>query len=177
MNDWRKIDKDTIFKGNDENGNRYLSQFLSDYKKTFNPTDINAGCERCLIDYYNKLIKHLSIMGKEVKNNEYQLKLKYNGIPLAFGSPILVTNANINEKYARQLIKNHPRGVELFDKLPEDFQEEGYESLEDLGRKELDALAENLGLNPEDYKNKSLIIEAIAEKKEEVNKTSTVIED
>ena len=115
---WLSLDKDTIFKGKDADGNRYLNQFLRDYERTFNITDFNAGCEKCLNDYYIKLITHLE-MGNTTESKEYQLKPKYNGIPLRFGSPILVTNANITKKYAEILIKNHPRGRDLFHVLPE----------------------------------------------------------
>lgn len=171
MIDWLKIDKVTIFKGKDENGNRYLNQFLSDYKKIFNAKEINAGCERCLEDYYFKLIKHLQ-MGKSINDSGYILKAKYDGIPLGFGSPILVTNANITKKYAEKLIKEHKRGVDLFDKIPEVVLEEKKdepkeESLNDLSRKDLDVIATDLGLVPGDYKNKKEVKKAIEDKKAE----------
>lgn len=172
MRDWLKIDKDTIFKGNDENGNRYLSQFLSDYKKIFSPADINAGCERCLNDYYQKLIKHLPTMGKDKKKKEYVLKLKYNGIPLEFGSPVLVTNANVNEEYARKLIKSHPRGKDLFDVLPDSFDSDENENpFKGLSRDDLDKIATDLGLDPKDYANKGLVTDAIKAKQDELNST------
>jgi hypothetical protein len=160
MIDWLKIDKVTIFKGKDENGNRYLNQFLSDYKKIFNAKEINAGCERCLEDYYFKLIKHLQ-MGKSTNDSGYILKAKYDGIPLGFGSPILVTNANITKKYAEKLIKEHKRGVDLFDKIP------AKTDLDGLNRAQLDSIATDLGLVPGDYSNKVEIKQAIKDKKTE----------
>lgn len=117
MIDWLVIDKVTIFKGEDESGNRYLNQFLADYKRIFNPDMINAGCQRCLEDYYTNFIKFLQ-MGNSTEKKEYVLKKMYNGIPLEFGSAILVTNANITKEYAEKLIKNHPRGEGLFDAIP-----------------------------------------------------------
>lgn len=118
MIDWLKLDKVVIFTGKDENGNRYLTQFLSEYKKVFNLNEVNAGCKRCLDDYYLKYTKHLH-MGTVKEDLGYILKAKYNGIPLAFGSPVLVTNGNITEKYAKQLLKNHARGKDLFEVIPE----------------------------------------------------------
>ena len=119
--DWLNIEKVVIFNGKDENGNRYLSQFLRDYKEVFNPDYVNAGCEKCLNDYYTKFIKYLN-MGNDKEEKKYVLKAKYNGIPLKFGSPVLVTNSNITKQYAETLAKNHPRGKDLFDVYPEEVE-------------------------------------------------------
>ena len=60
-------------------------------------------------------------MSKE--ESKFQLKKTYEGIPLEFGSQIYVTNANITDKMALQLAKNHPRGKELVELLPENIDE------------------------------------------------------
>lgn len=174
MKDWLKIDKVSIFKGKDENGNRYLTQFLIDYKKIFQPKEINAGCERCLEEYYQKIINHLQ-MGKTENTSGFVLKAKYNGIPLEFGSPVLVTNANITKEYGEKLLKNHQRGKELFDKIPEDF-ETPKTDLSKLKREELDTIATDLGIEPKDFANKGEIITAIKEKQKEVNNIETQTE-
>ncbi len=62
-------------------------------------------------------------MGNVKRENSFVLKLKYNGIPLKFGSPETVTNMNITADKALYLIKNHKRGKELFDKLPDNLDE------------------------------------------------------
>ena len=98
MMNWLGLDKETIFKDNDADGNRYLNQFLRDYERIFNITDLE--------------------MGNTTEPKEYQLKPKYNGIPLKFGSSVMVTNTNITKEYAKFLIKNHPRGEGLFNVLP-----------------------------------------------------------
>lgn len=159
MTDWKKIDKVTIFKGSDKNGNRYLNAFLSEYKDIFNPDMVNAGCQRCLEDYYINFINYLQ-MGVEKKVTGYVLKSKYNGIPLEFGSGVLVTNTNMTQEYGDILLNNHSRGKELFDKIPK------FNTDSDLTRKELQAIATNLGLNPKKYKNKTEILKAISEKQE-----------
>ncbi|SOC79821.1 hypothetical protein SAMN06296241_1358 [Salinimicrobium sediminis] len=165
--DWREIDKAAIFTGKDENGNRYLSQFLKDYKDTFHPDMINAGCSKCLEDYYQKFIKHLSTMSKKDTNSGYKLRAKYNGIPLEFGSPVQVSNANLTDELAQKLLKNHPAGEDLFETIPEGnepAEKTRLEELKDMKRPELDKLAETLELNPKDYSNKDLISEAIEQK-------------
>ncbi|TYP71482.1 hypothetical protein [Aquimarina intermedia] len=171
VRDWRNIDKVTIFNGKDENGNRYLSQFLKDYQNIFQPDMINAGCQRCLNDYYNNYIKYVSSMKTEKKESGFKLREKYNGIPLEFGSATLVTNANITDEIGNKLLKDHPRGEELFEAIPE--EEEivltRIEVLDKMTRAQLDETATGLGLNPDDYKNKGLIAEAIAEKEEVVD--------
>ena len=158
--DWLGLDKDTVFNGRDADGNRYLSQFLADYERIFTPVDINAGCKRCLDGYYIKLIKHLK-MGNTTEPKEYQLKIKYNGIPLAFGSQIFVTNANITKEYAEILLKTHPRGADLFDVFTEI---EEADPLKGLKRAELEEIATEKGLNPENYSNITLLKAAITEK-------------
>jgi len=123
MYDWRKLDKVTVFTGKDKNGNRYLSQFLRDYKKTFNVIEINAGCERCLNEYYSKLILKLNTMSDNKKQDcDFKLKLKYQGIPKSPGSRELITNSNITNEIGNYLLNNHPRGEMLFDKMPENPQ-------------------------------------------------------
>lgn len=136
MRDWRLLDKVAIFTGKDKNGNRYLTSFLKDYKRIFHPLDINAGCERCLNDYYNKILNYLTMAPKENKNTDFILKIKYNGIPLKFGSRILVTNANLTDEIGSFLLANHPRGEKLFDKIGKIVEDEPKKD-EDLKLKDL----------------------------------------
>ena len=159
--DWLSVDKDTVFNGSDAHGNRYLNQFLADYERIFDLKDLNAGCKNCLNNYYSNLIKHLN-MGNTTESKAYQLKEKYNGIPLKFGSPVLVNNGNITKEYAEELIKNHPRGIDLFDVLPDREPQDDFKGLK---RADLDEIAIGLGLNPEVYSNATLIKEAITEAK------------
>lgn len=171
--DWSKLDKETIFKGNDAKGNRYLSQFLSDYQNTFNPESINAGCERCLEDYYNKMIKHLNMSNKNsnTKNSGYLLKPKYEGIPMAFGSRKFVYNHTLTDEIAQEMIKNHPKGKALFQNIPEKSKSKGPEEeplkeLLKLSREELNDAALALGIeNPSEFQNKNQVAEAILESK------------
>ena len=155
MRDWTKIGKDAILKGKDENGNRYLSQFLKDYQELTGAKNLNAGCGKCLNDYYKKYLKM-----KNQKKSGYVLKSKYDGIPLNFGSRTFVSNRNMTDKLAKELIKNHPKGKGLFDKVPEsgDVKETDLNSLK---RGELDVIATDLELKPGDYSNKADLIEAI----------------
>lgn len=154
---WQNVDRETVFTDVDSHGNRYLSQFLSDYKKAFPASDPNAGCRKCLNDYYEKLTKHISTMGQVENKSGYVLKAKFEGIPLEFGSQILVTNSNMTKEYAEKLLKRK-HGADLFEIIPEASEEEDFSS---FSRKKLDAKASELGLNPKDYANKAEIAEAI----------------
>lgn len=156
MHDWRNIDKDAIFTGKDENGNRYLSQFLQEYKQVFAREEINAGCKKCLDSYYEKLIKYLTKMGQKKPSN-YKLKEKYNGISLGFGSSTIVSNRNITDKLAEKLLKDHPRGADLFEKMPEPSEK----NLKNMTRPELDEFATQLGLEPSDFSKKPELLAAI----------------
>lgn len=106
-----------VFEHKDENGNRYLSEFLRDYNQTFMPNELNTGCLRCLEEYYRKLTKYFSIMSNTV-TKDYQLHEKYDGVPVKFGSTKYVFNRSMTVEDAKALIKNHPKGKDLFSKLP-----------------------------------------------------------
>lgn len=168
MKDWRTLDKATILTGTDENGNRYLSQFLKEYEQTFQPDMINAGCQRCLDDYYNKFLKYLNTMGtKKANDSGYVLKPKYDGIPLEFGSQTFVRNSTITKEQGNQLLKNHARGADLFEAIPEDLEPAETDSLKELTkleRKELNAQADALGLDGASYANKGEVAQAILDK-------------
>lgn len=166
---WLVVDKVSIFTGKDENGNRYLNQFLKEYQETFNPDMINAGCQRCLEDYYLKFTKYLQSMSQPKTLSAYKLKEKYNGIPLEFGSQIQVSNSNMTDAYAEQLLKSHPKGADLFETLPEVSEESSNKAsneaadLLSLTRKQLNAKAADLGLDPKSYSNKQEVANAITE--------------
>ncbi|PHQ27702.1 hypothetical protein [Leeuwenhoekiella nanhaiensis] len=179
MTDWREIDKTTILTGTDENGNRYLSRFLKEYQQTFQPDMINAGCQRCLDDYYNNFIKYLNTMGTAKNDSGYILKAKYEGIPLEFGSQTFVRNSTITKKQGDFLLKNHKRGEELFEQIPENAGEpevtgdDALKELLKLERKELNEKADALGLDGKSYANKGEVAQAILDKEAEAVKTPT----
>lgn len=169
---WLDLDKVVIFKGNDENGNRYLNSFLRDYQEVFNVENLNASCSKCLEDYYTKFTKYLSTM-KTKNTSGYVLKAKYNGIPASFGSQKVITNQNITAKSAKALIKSHPKGKELFEVIPEKGSgKEGSDAkpLTVASLKKNNTLAElqtksgKLGINPEGKKTKDDFAVAIFEK-------------
>jgi hypothetical protein len=85
-----------------EHAKANLVEFLKDYSQTFNENNLNPSCEKCLERYFNNF-KNLNKMENTCK---YRLHAKYNGIQLDFGSNIFVTNDNITDKLAKELIKN-----------------------------------------------------------------------
>lgn len=117
---WISLDKVTIFTGKDKDGNRYLTQFVRDYKKVFGNERIEIGCDKCINTLYNNFIKYLNNM-KTSKNTKTKavLKKKYQGIQLCFGSKFFITNANMTQEQAVYLVTKHPHGKKLFDVLPE----------------------------------------------------------
>lgn len=120
MRDWSKILAETVFSGHDEDGRRFLPEFLQDYEKLTNET-VNAGCKKCLSQYYKKITKHFNSMKTDTKNSGFKLKEKFNGIQLRFGSRTIISNRNLTDKQAVELIENHPHGKKLFDAMPKDI--------------------------------------------------------
>lgn len=174
MRDWSKIALSSVLTGYDKNGNRYLSAFLRDYSQVFQPEEVNAGCIRCLEENYKKLTQYINTMSNK-KECQYQLKPKYNGIPLKFGSQKRVFNDSITDEDGEFLLKNHPKKEDLFaklpakgktaepkDKEPEDKEVTVASLKDDYSRPEMNAYAESLGIEKaENFKDKTKLAEAI----------------
>lgn len=107
------------------------------------------------------------------KNSGYALKAKYEGIPTSFGSRKLAYNHNLTDEMAKELVENHPAGEKLFDVIPEKTEgeesDEEFESshrvkelLDSKNRDELNEIAKELELDPEEYRTKELVATAIA---------------
>lgn len=121
--DWGKYQAAEVLSGMNENGGRLISLFARDYKKTTG----NDICHTCnsFIQKFNSFIQKYYTMAKDAENTcGFRLKPMYQNIPASFGSPIFVNNNNITEELALGLLKNHPRGKDLFDVIPEGFEEE-----------------------------------------------------
>ena len=117
---WEKIGIDSIFTNTNSEGVKYLELFLKDYT-ALTSEFVNAGCSKCIAKYYNNYINLLSNMEND---SQYRLHKKREGIPLAFGSNIRVTNRNITDTYAKKLIKRYSEITKdfelsyLFSKFP-----------------------------------------------------------
>lgn len=92
---------DLILSGKSAQGESYLKEFLKDYTALTHEV-VNAQCVKCLKRYYKKYI-NLTAMSENTSN--YRLHKKREGMQLAFGSSIIVTNNNITDEYAEALIK------------------------------------------------------------------------
>lgn len=121
--DWGKYQAAEVLSGMNENGGRLISLFARDYKKITG----NDICHTCssFIQKFNSFIQKYYTMAKDAENTcGFRLKPMYQNIPASFGSPIFVNNNNITEELALGLLKNHPRGKDLFDVIPEGFDVE-----------------------------------------------------
>ena len=100
---WLNIGIDSILTNNNSEGVRYLQLFLKDYTELTGEF-VNAGCNKCIAKYYTNYINQVFDMENDSK---YRLHKKREGLPLAFGSNIRVTNRNITDDYAEALIKRY----------------------------------------------------------------------
>lgn len=96
-----------------------LELFFQEYTRVFDEV-VNPSCGNCVNSYLDKYKNHLRKMANDCK---FKLHAKYEGIPLEFGSDILVTNANITEEYAKKLLK-HVNGERYFEAIPKDYKAE-----------------------------------------------------
>jgi hypothetical protein len=112
MIDWRKYEANFV-RTQTVDGQRLVLIFANDFKQKFN-REICISCESNFKTDFKKYINSMN----ETKSL-YKLKQKYDGILLGFGKKGRLTNDNMNDKDALFLIKNHPKGKELFDFIPE----------------------------------------------------------
>ena len=115
-----KYSLEFIVGGVNPDGSKMLDTFLKTYsRETGVPlSNLNPSCRNCLTSYYNELLKKNRKMSKQ---SDYKLKNKFNGLPLAFGSPVLVTNANITNDYAETIISRY---LDIYEKKEEEFTPE-----------------------------------------------------
>lgn len=117
---WKTYQAKEVLTGNDENGNRLLSLFARDYK-IITKSELCSSCNN-FTEKFNQFIEKLENMKNiENKNSVFQLNPMYDNIPLDFGSQIYVSNENLTNELALQLLVNHPLGKELFSVLPENL--------------------------------------------------------
>jgi len=108
---WIDIGIESILTNKDGEGVRYLQHFLKDYT-TLTGAHVNAGCNKCIAKYYNNYVNLISDMENDCN---YKLHKKREGLPLAFGSNIRVTNRNLTDDYAKKLIKRYQDVKKDFD--------------------------------------------------------------
>jgi predicted nucleic acid-binding Zn-ribbon protein len=137
--DFKTMDINAITSGVNGDGIRYLQLFLKEYTSIFDET-VNPGCNKCLNTYLNKYKLHFM---KQENISGYVLHLKYENIPLEFGSPILVNNGNITKEYAKKLL-SQPDGERYFEVILEDnsSEEEKLQDAVNNAQAKLDALPE-----------------------------------
>jgi len=111
--DWKKYDANFV-RTQIVDGQRLVLIFANDFKNKFN-REICISCESNFKTDFQKYINSM-----DTKKSEYKLKAKYDGILLGFGKKGRLTNDNMNDKDALYLIKNHPKGKDLFEVFPKE---------------------------------------------------------
>lgn len=97
---WQYMTIDNILSGKTSEGVKYVKLFLQDYTKLFN-VKVNPSCNKCMMSYLKKYKEKMA----EIQNNcDYVLHKKREGLSLKFGSNKFITNANITNSIAKQLI-------------------------------------------------------------------------
>lgn len=110
---WEGYDIGQIIGGVSPDGTRFLKLFLQDYTALFSEV-VNPSCSKCLNNY---LQKYKSKKFEMQNTSQYRLKEKYNGLPLNFGSAVLVNNSNLTDEYALELLQRFEAET-IFDVFP-----------------------------------------------------------
>ena len=127
------MDYSTITTGVTGDGRKNLELFLQEYTSIFNEK-VNPGCPKCLTSYIDRYKNHFAMKDNTSK---YRLHLKYENIPLEFGSPILVNNGNITDEYAQKLLEQED-GKRFFSVIPEPTEPEAPKATAESLQKALD---------------------------------------
>lgn len=115
MHKWQKYNSEQV-RTQEKNGSRLVLDFAKDYKKLFNQ---ELNCLSCVKSFDNEFNKYIKAMGLDKKQESgYKLKAKYDGISFGFGKRGRVFNKTITKKEAEELLKNHPKGKDLFQEMP-----------------------------------------------------------
>lgn len=94
-----------------------LFNFLIAYKKKFKTNSLNPSCSSCRMEYWTNYINLFKNI--KMEKSKYILKKKYNGINLgATGQPL--RNGEFTDVQAKELLKKHPKGADLFQFIPEE---------------------------------------------------------
>lgn len=109
---------------NESSGKRFLVEFAEDYKALMGTTlCLSCNFNSKFYEFINKLkTKKMSKKNKSTKL-EFQIKPKYKGVQLGFGSNVMLTDSGLSEELALRFCIEHPRGKELFETLPENVDE------------------------------------------------------
>jgi topoisomerase IA-like protein len=121
-NQWAVIDANTLARGKDSEGVRYLTKFAKDYFNLFSEA-LNVGCQKCIRQALTKY--NYKIMSTD-KDTKAVLKAKYNNISLGFGTGKIVNNDNITQETALRLLEL--RGEDIFATLPQQKKAETKET-------------------------------------------------
>ena len=154
--EWENISLNEIKTGSDGNGNRLISLFAREYVKLMN-TDPCFNCPG-LQDRYIKFLNKRKAM-ENVKNSGFKLKPMYEGVSLGFGSNQTLSAANLSDENALKFAKEHPKGVGLFEKVPEGFDVENFKPSNKDGEELPERVKELLELKKEDLEEEAAILE------------------
>lgn len=176
MREWHKYQPDTVFFGSDENGVRFLPEFLQDYQNTFNEIP-EAGCHKCLKRYFTRLTQKQE---SEMKtgNSQFRLKKMFDGIQANFGSNKFFRNSTLTDQEAILLLDKHPHGAKLFDIIPSNVDEiraglsqtTTQDTDQDISKMKKDDLlhvAEEMGIEIPEKATKAVLISLIQEAQSE----------
>ncbi len=111
--DWSRVTADDLKEAANDSKSKLPSLFERVWLRTMGDVIPCIGCkgfEKKLILFQQKLIKMAE------SKCQYLLKGKYNGV---WG----YSNAELTDKKAAKLAKEHPRGYELFAELPKEIQD------------------------------------------------------
>lgn len=93
------------------------------YREAYNKEPC-IGCKQKLRGYLLKL-KKLDMAKLKSKDNQKDINYQFkDGVVIqhTFGGGIHLTNANLTDKLAEELLRKNPNGIKLFKKFPSDWE-------------------------------------------------------
>ena len=125
--DWFSVPETDIVNANNEDGIRFLELFLRDYKSLTGKTKVNATCPSCILSYIRDYKSNFNTIMENNVNKKlgFQVKKKYLGAPLGFGTGKFIQDEYPDEATVAKILERHEPD-KVFQKVPKNFNKEDY---------------------------------------------------
>ena len=152
------LSNEEIFNESDADNVPWLKHVFSLHEQLFGETC--TGCASNIPGYINRIKNYNMSEQKTIP----KYRLKPGTMILVPGTAKAYTEHNITDDIAKKLLKQNPNRKVLFIAIPEEEEKTPLDLLvDDHTKKELEAIAESLGIEPEG--TKAVIAQAILDKK------------
>ena len=100
-----------------------LQRLVVFYRLIYNESCVTCGGTEKYSQYYERLKNEGLKILINMENSEFIFKKTVTSIPKEFGSSIFITQANLTDEVAIELLSRKPNLIVLFEKYPSDWKD------------------------------------------------------